>query len=221
MASIFDWSSTAASNTTIDGINSNTGTAPSNVDNLIRSMAAIIRQTFASSLQNFLAGSSGLGVANGGTGLATATGILKGNGTSAMSAITLGGSTVKFLGDDGTMRAPLEPALIFVTDEATTVTTGTSKRTFFAPYNITITDCFTGLSTQSSSGVVTVNIKLNGSTIFSTKPSIDANKDTSLTGTAAVLSTTTAAKGDKFTIDVDAAGTGVKGLQVYLFWNQR
>lgn len=67
MASIFDWSSTASSNTAIDGIGVNTGMSPANVDNVFRSIAAIIRQTFSSALQSFLAGSAALPIANGGT----------------------------------------------------------------------------------------------------------------------------------------------------------
>jgi hypothetical protein len=72
MPSIFDWSSTAASNTSIDSINSNTGMTPANVDNLFRSMAAIIRATFASALQSFFAGTAALPIANGGTAATSA-----------------------------------------------------------------------------------------------------------------------------------------------------
>jgi len=71
---------------------------------------------------------------------------------------------------------------------------------------------------QSSSGVVTVDCKKNGVTIFSTKPSIDILEDTSLTGTPAVLTANPTAfvAGDKFTFFIDAAGTGAKGLQITL-----
>lgn len=72
MASIFDWSSTAASNTAVDGININTGCSPANLDNADRSLMAIIRQSFASALQTFFAGSAPLPVANGGTSAADA-----------------------------------------------------------------------------------------------------------------------------------------------------
>jgi hypothetical protein len=41
--------------------------SPANVDNVFRSMAAIVRATFASALQNFLAGTAALPLANGGT----------------------------------------------------------------------------------------------------------------------------------------------------------
>lgn len=72
IASIFDWSSTASSNTSCDGINTNTGMSPANVDNVFRSLMSVVRQTFASALQNFLAGTAALPIANGGTGSTTA-----------------------------------------------------------------------------------------------------------------------------------------------------
>ena len=72
MADIFDLSATASSNTSIDGIGCNTGMSPANVDNLFRSLAALIRNSFASALETFLNGSAPLPVANGGTGAATA-----------------------------------------------------------------------------------------------------------------------------------------------------
>lgn len=75
MPNIFDWSSTASSNTACDSINTNTGMTPANVDNVFRSMMAIIRGTFASALQSFLAGSAPLPVANGGTGATDASGV--------------------------------------------------------------------------------------------------------------------------------------------------
>ena len=68
MASIFDWSSSASSNTSVDGINVNTGMSPSNVDNALRSIMGAARSSFAAALQNFLAGTAALPVANGGTG---------------------------------------------------------------------------------------------------------------------------------------------------------
>jgi hypothetical protein len=75
---------------------------------------------------------------------------------------------------------------------------------------------------QSSSGVVTVDCLKNGVTIFSTKPSIDASENTSLTGTPAVLmiNPTTFVAGDKFTFVINAGGTGAKGLQITLGGNR-
>jgi hypothetical protein len=105
---------------------------------------------------------------------------------------------------------------IAVSDETTAITAGTAKVTFYAPFACTIDEVFTGLSGQSSSGAVTVDVNKAGTSIFLTNPSIDASEDTSLTGTAGVLSTTSLAKGDKMTVDIDAAGTGAKGLKVFI-----
>src|SRR3546814_3350750 len=58
MADIFDWSSSASSNTTVDGININTGCPAGNVDNAIRSVMALIRGSFASTLKTFFNGSA-------------------------------------------------------------------------------------------------------------------------------------------------------------------
>lgn len=66
MADIFDWSATAANNTSIDGINTATGMSPGNVDNVFRSIAAIVRNTFVSGWQGLFAGTtSGIPVSNG------------------------------------------------------------------------------------------------------------------------------------------------------------
>lgn len=124
---------------------------------------------------------------------------------------------------DPTNVKTTESIMVAASDETTTITVGTAKVTFFVPYNFTLTEVFIGNTTASSSGIVTVNVKKNGTTIFTTKPSIGASQDTSLTGTGsvnAVLSTTSLTKADKITIDFDAAGTGAKGLKVY-FIGQR
>src|SRR3546814_21161989 len=65
------WWSSASSNTTVDGININTGCPAGNVDNAIRSVMALIRGSFASTLKTFFNGSAPLPIANGGTGSAT------------------------------------------------------------------------------------------------------------------------------------------------------
>ena len=73
------------------------------------------------------------------------------------------------------------------------------------------------LLTASTSGAVTVDINKNGSTILSTKLTIDQDEKTSVTAaTAAVLTSATAAADDEITIDIDGAGTGAKGLIVTL-----
>ena len=142
------------------------------------------------------------------------------SGQSATSPIVRVGQTALLVNDGVNVRRAstqhwsVEKAVL---DETTTITSGTDKFTFYADDDIAVASVFIGLTTQSSSGVVTVDVNKNGTTIFSTNPSIDANEDTSLTGTAAVLDgAVTFAAGDKISIDIDAAGTGAKGLKVVL-----
>lgn len=72
MSSIYDWSATPGSNTSVGGVNIAEGMSPALVNDAIRAAMSIIVQTFAASLQNFLNGTSALPIANGGTGAATA-----------------------------------------------------------------------------------------------------------------------------------------------------
>lgn len=72
MPSVYDWSTTAGSNTSVGGVNVAEGMSPALVDDAMRQIMAIVRATFDSSLQSFLANSAQLPIANGGTGAATA-----------------------------------------------------------------------------------------------------------------------------------------------------
>lgn len=111
----------------------------------------------------------------------------------------------------------LETIGISVVSESTTLTTGTAKRTFRMPFAFTVTGVRGSLSTASSSGIPTVDINEGGTTILSTKLTIDANELTSTTAVdAAVVSDTALADDAEITIDIDVAGTGAKGLKVYI-----
>ena len=110
-----------------------------------------------------------------------------------------------------------EVIVIAVGDETTAITTGTAKVTFRMPFAMTLTAVRASLSTASSSGVPTFDINEGGSTILSTKLTIDANELTSTTAaTAAVISDTALADDAEITIDIDVAGTGAKGPKVAL-----
>lgn len=74
MPGIFDWSATPSSNTTVDSINIAEGCPAGNVNNALRSIMGLIRQSFSSTLANFFAGTSALAIANGGTGATDAAG---------------------------------------------------------------------------------------------------------------------------------------------------
>lgn len=110
-----------------------------------------------------------------------------------------------------------ECLIVAVGDETTALTTGTAKVTFRMPFAMTLTAVRASLTTASSSGTPTVDINDGGTTILSTKLTIDANERTSTTAaTAAVISDTGLADDAEITIDVDTAGTGAAGLKVYL-----
>ncbi len=117
--------------------------------------------------------------------------------------------------DNAVAKQP-EAFPIAVSDETTAITTGDAKITFHMPFAFTLTSVVAGLSTVSSSGAVTVDINESGSTIFSTKITIDQSEETSTTAaTPAVLSDTSIAQWAKMTVDIDGAGTGAKGLKLY------
>lgn len=107
---------------------------------------------------------------------------------------------------------------IALSDTVNAITTGTEKQSWFAPYAFTIKSLKLTVGTQSSSGIVRVNIKEAGTTILSTRISIDALEDTSATAaTAYVLSDTSIASNAKLTFDIDDAGTGAKNLQLTIY----
>jgi len=115
-----------------------------------------------------------------------------------------------------------ETLVVAVSDEATAITTGTAKVTFRAPFAMTLYQIpRASLNTASSSGNPAIDINVGGSSIFSTTLTIDATEKTSTTAaTAAVLGTTSIADDAEITIDIDTAGTGVKGLKVILYYRR-
>lgn len=109
-----------------------------------------------------------------------------------------------------------------LSDETTDITTGTAKVTWRPPYAITVTAVRSSLSTASSSGLPTVDINEAGTTILSTKLTIDANEKTSTTAaTAAVISDASIADDAEITFDIDTAGTGAKGLKVKIYYTRQ
>jgi hypothetical protein len=120
--------------------------------------------------------------------------------------------------------APAETSMtIALSDETTAITTGTAKLTMRAPFSMTLTNIPTAsLNTVSSSGNPTVDINVGGTSILGTnKLSIDANEKTSVTAaTATTLATTSIASDAEITFDIDAAGTGAKGLKVILYYKR-
>lgn len=110
-----------------------------------------------------------------------------------------------------------ETIVVAVSDEVTSLTTGTAKVTFRMPFAMTLTGVRASLATSSSSGNPTFDINENGSSILSTKLSIDSGEKTSTTAaTVAVISDANLADDSEITIDIDTAGAGAKGAKITL-----
>ena len=109
---------------------------------------------------------------------------------------------------------------VAVSDETTPITTGTSKISFRMPFGMVLTDVRSSLvGAGSTSGLTTVDINEAGTTVLSTKLSIDYGELTSTTAaTPAVISDSALADDAIITIDVDAVTGGADevGLKVTL-----
>lgn len=106
---------------------------------------------------------------------------------------------------------------VAISDETTALTTGVAKVTFRMPYAMTVTAVKASLTTASSSGIPTFDINESGTTILSTKLTIDAGEKTSTTAAVpAVISDTALANDAEITIDIDVAGTGATGAKIYI-----
>lgn len=104
-------------------------------------------------------------------------------------------------------------------DETTALTSGSAKVTFRMPIAITLQAVRASLTTAQTSGsVLTVDINAAGTSILSTKLTIDNSEKTSKTAaTPAVISNTALVDDVEITVDVDQVGDGTAaGLKVYL-----
>ena len=112
-----------------------------------------------------------------------------------------------------------EVILLAVSDETTDLTVGTEKVTFRCPFAFTITGVSASVSTAPVGSTIICDINETGTTILSTKLSIDASEKTSTSAaSAAVVSDTTIAADAEITVDIDQIGssTAGKGLKVKL-----
>jgi hypothetical protein len=144
----------------------------------------------------------------------TGSGVVSGSFT-VTGSFNLSGSSVRGLP---------EHMILALSDESTTnLTTGTSRVVFRAPYAMFLYQIpRASVSQSSSSGLVTVDINENGTSILGVnKLSIDAGEKTSTTAaTATTLADTSIADDAEITFDIDSAGTGARGLKVILYYQR-
>lgn len=109
--------------------------------------------------------------------------------------------------------------IIACSDETTDLAVATGVVTFRMPRAMTLTAVRASVTTAPVGSVLTVDINEGGTTILSTKLTIDAGEKTSTTAaTAAVISDTALADDAEITIDIDTVGstTAGAGLKVTL-----
>lgn len=102
-------------------------------------------------------------------------------------------------------------------DESTPIVAAAPIATFRMPHAMTLTAVRASLTTAAATGTFTIDVKENGTTIFSTLLTIDATEKTSTTATPAVISDPALADDAEITIEVtdDASGDAI-GLKLYL-----
>ena len=112
-----------------------------------------------------------------------------------------------------------EALVIAVGDETTAIAAGTTKVTLRMPYAFTLSSVRGSLATAQTSGsIFTVDINEAGTSVISTKLTIDNTEKTSQTAAAPpVISDASLADDAEMTIDIDQIGDGTaKGLKVIL-----
>ena len=112
--------------------------------------------------------------------------------------------------------------MITVSADNTDLQTGTGLVTLRAPFGMELYQIPRASLSTNGTSQTTIDINVGGSTIMNTnKLIIDANEGTSTSAsTAAALTMTTINDDDQITIDVDAAGTGARGLKVTLYYRR-
>jgi hypothetical protein len=114
---------------------------------------------------------------------------------------------------------PTESIIIACSDETTAITAGNGKVTFRMPYAFTLSAVRASVTTAPTGATIIIDINESGSTILSTKLSIDASEKTSTTAaSAAVISDSSLADDAEITVDFDQVGSTIAGagVKVYL-----
>lgn len=145
-----------------------------------------------------------------GTGVATALGV---NVGSAGAPVVNGGALGTPSSGTLTNCTNIPTSLVIAcSDETTALTTGTAKVTFRMPRAMTLTGVRASVTTAPTGSTLVVDINEGGTSILSTKLSIDATEKTSTTAaTAAVISDTALADDAEITIDIDQIGSTIAG----------
>ena len=111
----------------------------------------------------------------------------------------------------------LEDFIVACSDESTSLITTTSAVTFRAPFGMYLNSVRASVNVAPIGSTIIVDVKQAGTSIFSTKLSIDANEETSTTAaTPAVISNPNLTDDAKVIVSIDQIGssTAGKGLKL-------
>jgi len=221
-----------ASNAIIGGYSLSDGiTNPqsnSRISNIVVS-SGVLKSANISDLVSTARGS--LSKADGAGAYNTGTGVITIPATTAHVAESASGLYFSNTRANGTISANVQHSLVrsltlAASDETTDLTTGTAKVTFRAPFAMTLPATpLPRISVQTApvggTPPLIVDINEGGSTILSTKLTIDENETTSKTAaTPCVVSDATIADDAIITVDIDQIGssTAGKGLKLTLYY---
>jgi hypothetical protein len=141
-------------------------------------------------------------------------------GLGGAAALNVGTTTGTVAAGDDARFAVNDIYVIACSDETTALTTGTGKVTFRMPSAGTLTAVKATVTTAPVGSALIVDINEAGTTLLSTKLSIDASEKTSATAaTPPVISDSALANDAEITIDIDQVGSGTAGagLKVTLY----
>jgi hypothetical protein len=153
------------------------------------------------------------------TGSVFITGSTQGGGSGHILTYNTSSGEIFFTASSAIVSNEAFELVVAASDETTALTTGTAKVTFRMPRAVTLTSVRASLTTAQTSGsIFTVDINENGTSILSTKLTIDNTEKTSTTAvTPPVISDANLVDDAEMTIDVDQIGNGTAtGLKVYL-----
>lgn len=130
-------------------------------------------------------------------------------------------------GTDGAMNQSVATQLSKIipmacSDETTPLATGTGKIKIRLPWAGTLIALRASLSTAQTSGsILTIDVNKNGTTVLSTKLTIDNTELTSTTAaTPPVISVSSFADDDQLSVDIDQIGDATaKGLKITAYFS--
>jgi hypothetical protein len=137
-----------------------------------------------------------------------------------LGATAVAGSTGQAADAGHIHQRDSEVIVIPVGDESTALTTGANKIRFRMPFAATLLAVRANVNTAPTGSTLIVDINEAGTTVLSTKLSIDASETTSTAAAvAAVISDSSLADDAEISIDIDQIGSTAAGagLKVSLF----